>query len=97
MPGAGALQPYLSMNDYVGLAHALLEGVGIGELPPLVRPDLLQEKRLVEVMPAWHFRELDVAVVHLGNRLVSRPVRAFKEFAVEMAKELFPEHALSAK
>jgi DNA-binding transcriptional LysR family regulator len=91
------LQPYLSMNDYAGLAHALLEGVGIGELPPLVRPELLQEERLVEVLPAWHFQELDVAVVHLGSRLVSRPVRAFKEFAVEMAKELFPEHALGVK
>jgi DNA-binding transcriptional LysR family regulator len=28
--------PYLSMNDYVGLAHALMAGAGIGELPPIL-------------------------------------------------------------
>jgi DNA-binding transcriptional LysR family regulator len=34
-------QPYLSMNDYAGLAIALLAGTGIGDLPPLVQPELL--------------------------------------------------------
>jgi DNA-binding transcriptional LysR family regulator len=49
-------QPYLSMNEFAGLAHALLAGIGIGDLPPLIRPELLREGRLVEVMPKWHFR-----------------------------------------
>jgi DNA-binding transcriptional LysR family regulator len=83
-------QPYVSMNDYAGLAHALLSGAGIGDLPPLVQPQLLREGRLVEVMPAWRFSTLDLSVVHLGNRLMPRPVRMFKEFAVQMAPKLFP-------
>ena len=29
--------PHLSMNHFVGLAHALQAGAGIGELPPIVR------------------------------------------------------------
>jgi hypothetical protein len=29
-------------------------------------------------------------VVHLGNRYILRPVRIFKEFAVQMAPKLFP-------
>jgi len=29
--------PYLSMNDYTGLASALLAGTGIGDFPPVVR------------------------------------------------------------
>ena len=36
-------QPYFSMNDYAGLAAALLAGVGIGDLPPLVQPELLHD------------------------------------------------------
>jgi len=28
------------MNDYAGLAPALLAGTGIGDLPPLVQPEL---------------------------------------------------------
>jgi len=83
-------QPYLSMNDYTGLAPALLAGVGIGELPPLVQPELLRDGRLVEVMPNWRFRTFNLSVVHLGNRYLPRPVRVFKEFAVQMASTLFP-------
>ncbi len=83
-------QPWLSMNDYTGLAAALLSGAGICDLPPLVQPDLLREGRLVEVMPKWRFRTLDLSVVHLGTRYVPRPVRVFKEFVAQMAPTLFP-------
>jgi DNA-binding transcriptional LysR family regulator len=85
-----SFQPYLSMNDYAGLATALLAGAGIGDLPPIVQPQLLREGRLVEVMPKWHFRTLDLWLVHLGNRYVPRQVRVFKEFASEMVPTLFP-------
>jgi DNA-binding transcriptional LysR family regulator len=85
-----SFEPYLSMNDYTGLATALLAGVGIGDLPPMVQPDLIRNGRLVEVMPEWHFPTFDLSVVHLGNRQISRPVRLFKEFAVEMSPRLFP-------
>ena len=78
------------MNDYTGLATPLLAGVGIGDLPPVVRPDLIRDGRLVEVMPEWHFPTFDLSVVHLGNRQISRQVRLFKEFAVEMSPRLFP-------
>jgi len=83
--------PHLSMNDYAGLTPALLAGAGIGELPPVVQPELLRDGRLVEVMPDWRFPPWDLSVVHLGNRHISRPVRVFKEFAVQMAPTLFPE------
>jgi DNA-binding transcriptional LysR family regulator len=82
--------PFLSINDYAGLACALLEGVGIGELPPVVQPDLVHDGRLIEIMPEWRFRTFDLSMVHPGNRHVSRPVRVFKEFAAQMARALFP-------
>jgi DNA-binding transcriptional LysR family regulator len=83
--------PHLSMNDYDGLAHALLAGAGIGELPPLVQPELMRDGRLVEVMPKWRFDALNLSLVHLGNRYIPRPVRIFKEFAAQMAPKLFPK------
>lgn len=83
-------EPYIAMNDYAGLATALLAGVGIGELPPIVQPKLLSEGLLVEVMPAWHFCLFDLTLVHLGNRYIPRPVRVFKEFAARMTPDLFP-------
>jgi DNA-binding transcriptional LysR family regulator len=84
-------QPYLSINEYSGLAHALLAGAGIGELPPIVQPELLRTGRLVEVLPMWRLRSFHLSLVHLGNRYLPRPVRVFKEFAAKMAPELFPE------
>jgi DNA-binding transcriptional LysR family regulator len=82
--------PFLAMNDYAGLACALLEGVGIGELPPVVQPGLLRDGRLTEIMPGWRFRTFDLSMVHPGHRHISRPVRVFKEFAGQMARTLFP-------
>jgi DNA-binding transcriptional LysR family regulator len=83
-------QPYLSINEYDGLASALLKGAGIGELPPIVQPELMREGRLVEVMPKWHLRTFNLSIVHLGNRYTPRPVRVFKEFVAQMAPTLFP-------
>jgi DNA-binding transcriptional LysR family regulator len=77
------------MNDYSGLAHALLGGAGIGDLPPLVRPDLLSEGKLVEVMPKWRFRAFNLSVVHLGNKYLARQVHLFKDFVAQMAPKLF--------
>lgn len=81
-------QPYLAMNDYLGLAKALVSGAGIGELPPIVCPEHLESGALVEVMPKWRFRAIDVSVVHLSNRHIPRAVRLFKEFAAQMAPTL---------
>jgi DNA-binding transcriptional LysR family regulator len=68
----------------------LLAGVGIGDLPPVVQPELIRDGRLVEVMPEWRFRTFDLSIVHLSNRHISRPVRLFKEFAAQVAPTLFP-------
>jgi DNA-binding transcriptional LysR family regulator len=86
-----AFRPSLSMNDYSGLSAALLADGGIGDLPPLVRPELLREGRLVEVMPQWRFLTLDLSLAHLAKRHIARPVRLFKELAVQMAPALFPD------
>jgi len=84
-------QPSFTMNDYLGLASALLAGSGIGDLPPIVRPELLADGRLVEVMPGWKFRPFNLTLVHLGHGYLPRPVRLFKELAVEMTPSLFAE------
>ena len=84
-------QPHFTMNDYIGLATALLAGSGIGDLPPVVQPELLRDGRLVEVMPDWRFRTFDLSLVHLGHRQLSRPVRLFKDFAIELMPTLFPD------
>ena len=82
-------QPHLSMNDFAGLTPALIAGGGIGDLPPVVQPELMRDGHLVEVMLKWRFRTQDLSLVHLGNRNMPRAVRLFKEFAGRMAPTLF--------
>ena len=82
-------QPHLSMNDFAGLTPALLAGLGVGDLPPVVQPQLMRDGRLVEVMPQWRFRTQDLCLVHLGNRNMPRAIRVFKDFAAGMAPTLF--------
>lgn len=84
-------KPRLSINDYFGIVPALLDGRGIGELPPLVRPDLVREGKLVEVLPAWRLPTFDLKVVRLKGRYMSRLVRTFIDFASDAAPELFPD------
>ena len=83
-------QPYLSMNDYTGLAAALVAGAGIGDLPPVAEVGLLAEGRLVEIMPRWKFRPFHLSLVHAANPHLPRAVRIFKEFAASLAPKLFP-------
>jgi DNA-binding transcriptional LysR family regulator len=78
------------MNDYSGLASALLAGAGIGDLPPIVHPQFLRTV-LVEVMSNRRLRTVNLWLVHLGNRFTPRSVRVFKEFAAQMAPKIFPE------
>jgi DNA-binding transcriptional LysR family regulator len=85
-----AFAPHLAMNDFAGLIPALLAGGGLGDLPPVVQPELMRDGRLVEVMPEWRFRTFDLSLVHLGNRHMPRTVRLFKEFAAQMVPTLFP-------
>lgn len=83
-------EPCIAMNDYAALAAALLAGDGIGELPPIVHPELLQKGLLVEVIPDWHLPLLDLAIVHPQRGHVPRQVRIFKDFASQMVPRIFP-------
>jgi DNA-binding transcriptional LysR family regulator len=80
----------MAMNDYAALVVALLAGAGIGELPPIVQPDLMRKGLLVEVMPQWHLPVFELTIAHTRGRHMPRQVRVFEEFATQMVPKLFP-------
>jgi hypothetical protein len=45
-------QPHLTMNDFAGLTPALLAGGGIGDLSPVVRPELMRDRGSFYTEPA---------------------------------------------
>ena len=84
-------RPHLSMSDYAGLISLMLADGGIGDLPPVVQPDLLRDGRLVEVLPRWTLPVFDLALVHPVAWEMSGPMRAFMDFAARTVPTLFPD------
>ena len=83
------VRPVLAMNDYAGLAQAVAEGAGIGDLPPIVRPDLMASGKIIELMPDWRLETETLSLVRLGNRHVPRALRIFVDFATARAQKMF--------
>ena len=82
--------PHLGINDFVGVTSGLLAGQGIGDLSPIVQPDLVRDGRLIEIMPDWKFPIFDLSLVHLGSRHLPLVLRVFKEFACQVVPTMFP-------
>jgi DNA-binding transcriptional LysR family regulator len=78
-----AFKPHFSLNDYSGLAGALVEGAGIGEMPSIVAPDWRAQSGLVEVLPEWQFPIEELFMLHAGNRHVTFAVRLLKEYVFD--------------
>lgn len=86
-----AVKPVLAINDYAGIAQALADGAGIGDLPPIVRPDLMSSGKLVELMPDWKLHAETLSMVRLGNRHIPKALRVFIDFATTRAKQMFTD------
>ena len=84
------VQPRIAINDYAGVQSAVINGLGISELPSIICGPGLQDGRLVEVMPQWQFSPVTLSAVYPSNRNLSRLVRLFKDFCVERIEALAP-------
>jgi DNA-binding transcriptional LysR family regulator len=71
------LQLSLGMNDYAGILRAAVAGMGVAEIPSILCRKELREGRLVAVMPAWRFDEVDLSAYYLTRRHPSRMVELF--------------------
>ena len=90
------VEPRIAINDYDGVQSAVINGLGISEIPQILCGPGLQDGRLVEVMPKWQFAPVTLSVIYPSNRNLSRLVRLFKDFCVERIESLAP-HAKVAK
>ncbi len=88
-----SFEPHLSINEYSGLIAGLTDGIGIGEVPPIVRPEALREGQLVPILPGWQFKPMQLRLNNPRRRHVSPHARAFQRFAPEFVATLFPAFA----
>jgi DNA-binding transcriptional LysR family regulator len=87
------IEPQIAINDYAGIQRAVIDGLGISEIPSIVCGMALKDGSLVEVMPDWQFAPTTIAAIYPSNRNLPRVVRLFRDFCVER----FPSMAPNAK
>ena len=84
------VQPRIAINDYTGVQSAVISGLGISEIPSVLCGQDIQDGRLLEVMPDWHFSSVTLFAIYPSNRNLSRLIRVFKDFCVENIEALVP-------
>lgn len=89
------IEPKIAINDYAGVQRAVIDGLGISEIPSIVCGMALRDGRLVEVMPDWQFAPTTIAAIYPSNRNLSRVVRLFRDFCVDRFPGLAPNAKLA--
>jgi DNA-binding transcriptional LysR family regulator len=84
------VQPRIAINDYSGVQSAVINGLGISEIPSILCGKDIQDGRLLEVMPDWQFSPVTLSAIYPSNRNLSRLIRLFKDFCVEHIEALVP-------
>lgn len=75
-------RPRLRVNNSYAVRDALLNGLGIGQLPLLIAAEAVAAGQLVPVLPAWRPVSVPVHAVYPSNRFLSPKVRAFVDLAL---------------
>jgi LysR family transcriptional regulator AphB len=81
----GPVEAQVNGRFYANAAHVLLKaslaGLGIVLLPEMMTAPHLRSGQLVEVLPGYGVKGLDVYLVYLSRRQLPRAVSVFIEFA----------------
>lgn len=97
--GVVRVDAVFSSNDLLLLRDAAVAGLGIAFLPLMAVSDMLDEGRLVQVLPRVVEAENRIAIVYVERELIPPQVRAFIDamvaWAPGLAGQLTPKRALA--
>lgn len=86
------LNPRIKSNDLAGAYYAVLDGLGIADLPNLTVKDDIEAGRLIHLFPEWCSNVGTIQLVYAsrkGQRLV---MEQLIEYLVEGIREYGPQH-----
>jgi DNA-binding transcriptional LysR family regulator len=90
----------ISSDDFAFVGCAVMQGAGLGIVPPLSLLDELDSGTLVRVLPQWQGRSSPLHLIYPSRELVPAKVRAFREFATQWLAAVVPgcvAHVLAPK
>jgi len=74
--------PKLSVNDYSAIERVAIRHQGVAEIPSIICAAGLRHNALVEVLPDWQFRPVDLQAVHTGTKNMSKMIRLFLDASI---------------
>ncbi|MCL1137868.1 LysR substrate-binding domain-containing protein [Shewanella pneumatophori] len=81
-------KPRLLVDDYAMLKQALIDGLGVGILPAYLCKTAVETGKLVQVLPQWGLKGVDVYALYPKSRAKIPKVRAFIEFVTELYADI---------
>jgi len=88
-----AMTGALTVNTTAAYQAAALAGLGIIQVPASGVADLIQSRRLVEVLPKWRAAPMPVSLLYPHRRQLPRRVQVFMGWLGELMKRrLEPTH-----
>lgn len=77
-------KPRLLVNDYAMLEQAIIDGLGVGVLPDYLCKTAIETGKLVQVLPQWGLKGVDVYALYPKSRGKIPKVKAFIEFVTKL-------------
>jgi len=81
-------QPRLSVDDFVLLKQAIIDGLGIAVLPEYMARDDLAAGELVNILPDWGMEQVEVYALYPKHRAKIPKVKAFLDFVSKLYQEV---------
>ncbi|MDQ1183056.1 LysR family transcriptional regulator [Agrobacterium larrymoorei] len=74
----------VSANDARTYQHAVVAGMGVGQLVPFSIRDEIKEGKLVRVLPEWKSEPMPIYIVYPQTRHVTNKVRVFVDWVAKL-------------
>ena len=76
------IKPRFCVKDMGMVEHAVIRGLGIGNLPRFILQPLLDNNELIQVLPQWHDQPRAISMVYPHREYLPRRVRCLIDFLV---------------
>lgn len=77
-------KPRLLVDDFAMLKQALVDGLGIAILPEYMSKEAVTAGQLINILPNWGMKDIDIYALYPRNRVKIPKVKAFLDFVIEL-------------
>ncbi|MCK8044588.1 LysR family transcriptional regulator [Shewanella sp. 1CM18E] len=81
-------KPRLLVDDHAMLEQAIIDGLGVGVLPAYLCKTAVETGKLVQMLPQWGLKGVDVYALYPKSRAKIPKVRAFIEFVTKLYADI---------